>query len=59
MGLSLTFYGTDETNNLSQMIRGFKMSHHAGISPLNDKNRHHKQEMHSGRIKLQCSEKTN
>ena len=35
--LALTCDGTDVTNNLSQMIRGFKMIHHTGINPLNGK----------------------
>ena len=35
--LALTCDGTDVTNNLSQMIRGFKMIHHAGVNPLSGK----------------------
>ena len=35
--LALTCDGTDVTNNLSQMIRGFKMIHHTGVNPLNGK----------------------
>ena len=55
--LPLTCDGTDVTNNLSQMIRGFKMMHHAGVNLLNGKNHHHKQEMNVGRHKILWEEK--
>ena len=35
--LSLTCDGTDATNDLSRMIRGFKMIHYAGVNLLNGK----------------------
>ena len=32
--LALTCDGTNVTNNLSQMMRSFKMTHHTGVNPL-------------------------
>ena len=35
--LALTYDGTDVTNNLSQMIRGFKIIHYTSINLLSRK----------------------